>query len=107
MQYLSRDGAFVVVAANAGAARPPGWYLSLCAARHARVRVGTQDIAVRAREVRDSERDAMWRQLTAAKRYLDGVSRKAGHRLPVLVLAPTEPLPGATPTARDPTRPVR
>ena len=28
LQFLSRDGAFVVVAANRGAARPPSWYLA-------------------------------------------------------------------------------
>jgi deazaflavin-dependent oxidoreductase (nitroreductase family) len=89
VQYLPREGAFVVVAANAGAARPPAWYLNLCAAPQASVRVGAQDVEVRAREVHDSERDALWRQLTAANRYLDGVASKAGRRLPVLVLAPT------------------
>ena len=80
--------AFVVVAADAGAARPPAWYLNLCAAPGASVRTGAQDIAVHAREVHESERDAVWRQLTAANRYLAGVSRKAGRQLPVLVLSP-------------------
>jgi F420H(2)-dependent quinone reductase len=88
VQYLSRDQAFVVVAANGGAARPPAWYLNLCAAPDASVRVGNQDVAVQAREIHDSERDDIWRQLTAANPYLDGVSRKAGRRFPVLVLAP-------------------
>ena len=102
VQYLPRDGTFVVVAANAGAARPPAWYLNLLAAPHARVRVGAHDVDVRSREVQDPERDALWRQLTTANRYLDGVARKAGRRLPVLVLAPTEPSPGTTRTITVP-----
>ena len=98
VQYVSMDGAFVVVAANAGAARPPAWYLNLCAAPHATVRVGTQDIAVHAREVHGSDRDAMWRQLTAANRHLEGVARRAGRRLPVLLLAPAQLSPRTTPS---------
>ena len=47
VQYLPRDGAFVVVAADAGAARPPAWYLNLCAVPYARVRVGARDVDVR------------------------------------------------------------
>jgi deazaflavin-dependent oxidoreductase (nitroreductase family) len=90
VQYLPSDGAFVVVAANAGAPRPPAWYLNLCAAPNAAVRIGTKDIDVHAREVHDAERDAMWAELTAANRYLERVARKAGRVLPVLVLAPIE-----------------
>ena len=88
LQFLRRDGAFVVVAANRGAPRPPSWYLNLCADPNAQVRIGTEDVDVMAREVRDSERDGLWRELTAANRYLAKVARKAGHPLPVLALAP-------------------
>lgn len=80
----------MVVAANAGAVRPPAWYLNLCAASDAAVHIGTKDIGVQARELHDAERDAMWRELTAANRYLERVARKAGRLLPVLVLAPIE-----------------
>jgi deazaflavin-dependent oxidoreductase (nitroreductase family) len=90
VEFLPHDGAFVVVAANGGAARPPAWYLNLCAAPEARVRVGRQDVDVLARELGGAERDAVWRQLTDANRYLDGVARKAGRRLPVLMLAPAD-----------------
>ena len=76
VQYLPHDHAFVVVAANRGAARPPAWYLNLCAAPRARVRVGSDDVEVLARELGGTERDALWRQLTAANRYLEGVARQ-------------------------------
>jgi deazaflavin-dependent oxidoreductase (nitroreductase family) len=95
VQYLPQGRDFVVVAANGGAARPPAWYLNLCATPLARVRVGREDVAVLARELGGTERDAVWRQLTAANRYLDGVARKAGRALPVLMLAPS----ASTPTA--------
>ena len=41
LQYLA-DGDTFVVASNAGAARPPDWYLNLRANPHARVRVGAR-----------------------------------------------------------------
>ena len=94
VQYLSVDGAFVVVAANGGAAHPPSWCLNLRAAPHAKVLLGKQNLDVQARETTGSERDAMWRQLTAVNRYLDGVAEKAERRLPVLVLAPGKGSPG-------------
>ena len=93
VQYLPQEGGFVVVAANAGAARPPAWYLNLHAAPDARVRVGAQDIFVRAREIQGSERDALWEKLTNANRYLDGVADRAERSLPVLVLARAGPEP--------------
>ena len=36
VQYLADGDTFVVVASNAGAARPPAWYFNLCADPHAR-----------------------------------------------------------------------
>ncbi len=96
VQYLPHDRAFVVVAADGGAAHPPAWYLNLCAAPNAQVRIGRQDVDVLARELGGAERDTVWRQLTAANRYLDGVERKAGRRLPVLMLAPADHFPVMT-----------
>lgn len=90
VQYKPADGSYLVVAANAGAAHPPAWYLNLCAAPRATVRIGTQDVDVLAREAHNGERDALWHQLTAANRHLEGAAAKAGRRLPVLVLTPSE-----------------
>jgi hypothetical protein len=43
---------------------------------------------VTAREVGDDEYAALWQRLTAANRQLDTAARKAGRRLPILVLSP-------------------
>jgi deazaflavin-dependent oxidoreductase (nitroreductase family) len=88
VQYLADHDAFVVVAANAGAARPPAWYLNLSADPHARVQVGAQTMDVRAREVLGEERAALWERLTEANRYLERTARKARRELPLLVLEP-------------------
>jgi deazaflavin-dependent oxidoreductase (nitroreductase family) len=88
VQYLASDHAFVVVAADGGAAHPPAWYLNLTAHSHARIQVGSRTIAVEAREVLGDERAALWERLTDANRYLERTARKARHELPLLLLEP-------------------
>jgi F420H(2)-dependent quinone reductase len=88
VQYVRDGGSFVVVASNAGAPRPPAWLLNLRAEPHARVQLGSQLLDVTAREVGDDEYAALWQRLTAANRHLDTAARKAGRRLPILVLSP-------------------
>lgn len=91
VQYLAVDGTFVVVASNAGAARPPAWCLNLREHQRARVQVGARTVDVSAHEVTGDERTALWRRLTAANRYLERAARKAGHELPLLALTPGGP----------------
>jgi deazaflavin-dependent oxidoreductase (nitroreductase family) len=91
VQYLADGERFVVVASNAGAARPPAWYLNLCARPDARIDVGGRSIEVRAQEAAGQERAELWRRLTAANRYLERAARKARRDLPLMVLAPSTP----------------
>jgi deazaflavin-dependent oxidoreductase (nitroreductase family) len=91
MQYLADGDTFVVVASNAGAARPPAWYLNLRANPHARVEVGPRSVDVRAHEAAGQERAKLWRRLTAANRYLERAAHKAGRDLPLMALIPSTP----------------
>jgi len=91
VQYLADGDTFVVVASNAGAARPPAWYLNLRANPHARVHVGGRTIDVRAQEAAAQERAELWQRLTAANRYLERAARKAGRDLPLMALVPSTP----------------
>ena len=86
LQYMPREDAFVVVASARGAPRPPAWYLNLRSRRRARVRIGTQEVEVLMREARGGERIRLWTELTAANHRLERAARKAGRRLPVIVL---------------------
>jgi F420H(2)-dependent quinone reductase len=88
VQYLADGDTFVVVASNAGAARPPAWYLNLRANPHARIEVGPRSVEVRAQETAGQERAALWQRLTAANRYLERAARKAGRDLPLMALIP-------------------
>jgi deazaflavin-dependent oxidoreductase (nitroreductase family) len=91
VQYLADDDTFVVVASNAGAARPPAWYLNLHANPDARVQVGQRAIDVRAQEAAGQERAELWQRLTAANRYLERAARKARRDLPLMALVPSTP----------------
>ena len=91
VQYLADADTFVVVASNAGAARPPAWYLNLRADPHARVRVGARVVDVLAQEAAGRERAALWHRLTGANRYLQRAAHKAGRDLPLITLAPLDP----------------
>lgn len=90
VQYVAYGEAFVVVAADHGAPHPPAWYLNLRANPRGRVRVRAQHLEVAARSASGAERSQLWRQLSAANRYLPAVQTKAGRLLPLLVLTPTK-----------------
>jgi deazaflavin-dependent oxidoreductase (nitroreductase family) len=96
VQYLADGETFVVVASNAGAARPPAWYLNLSANPHAQIDVGGRSVDVRAQQATGQERAELWHRLTATNRYLERAAHKAGRDLPLMALVP------ATPTAPRP-----
>jgi deazaflavin-dependent oxidoreductase (nitroreductase family) len=77
VQYLADGGAFIVVASDGGATRPPAWYLNLRANPHARVQVHGRTIDVRAREAAGQERVALWQRLMAANCCLERAACKA------------------------------
>ncbi len=91
MQYLADGDTFLVVASNAGAARPPAWYLNLRANPHARAEVGPRTVDVRAQESNGQERADLWQQLTDANRYLDPRHARLERELPIIALVPTKP----------------
>jgi F420H(2)-dependent quinone reductase len=92
VQYLAEGDTLVVVASNAGAVRPPAWYLNLRANPHALIRVGARNIDVRAQEAAGQKRAELWRRLTATNHYLERAASKAGRDLPLMALIPSTPI---------------
>ncbi|MEZ0448022.1 nitroreductase/quinone reductase family protein [Cellulomonas sp. ICMP 17802] len=84
------DG-WVVIAAAAGGARNPAWYLN-AAAQPDRLTIDLagQTIPVSARELHGDEREAAWARVTAAVPRFATYQRKTDRQLPVILLTPRE-----------------
>jgi deazaflavin-dependent oxidoreductase (nitroreductase family) len=93
LQYFPDGAALVVVAANSGLSRPPGWYFNLTAASKATVDVEGRTLEVRAEELSNGQAAAFWpRVLEAAPdyaRYRERTSR----RIPLIRLVPADGSP--------------
>jgi deazaflavin-dependent oxidoreductase (nitroreductase family) len=84
-----RDGErFVVVASNAGDARPPAWWTNLRARPDAWVQAGRGRFDVRAREATPEEAEALWPRLLESYRAYESYRERAGRPIPVVLLEP-------------------
>jgi len=83
--YLPDGDDLVVVPANAGARRPPAWWLNLRAAGEGIAVLGRERRRVRAEEATGAERERLWRRF-AARTPVTDYQRHAGRELPVVVL---------------------
>jgi len=83
--YLPDGDDLVVVPANAGAPRPPAWWLNLRHAGEGIALVCGERRRVRPVEARGRERERLWRRF-AAVTPVTHYERHAGRELPVVVL---------------------
>lgn len=85
-QPVGRD--FAIFASKGGAPSHPDWYYNLLAHPEAKVEVGTDTVAVTAREVRGDERSEIWeRQKTLMPGFADYELKTEGIReIPVILL---------------------
>jgi F420H(2)-dependent quinone reductase len=85
--YLPDREDLVVVAANGGADRQPGWWLNLRSAGHAVALIEGERLHVRPREAVGAERDRLWSRF-ALHAPIATYQRRTSRTLPVVVLAP-------------------
>ena len=85
--FPTDDGAWLIVASFAGAAKYPSWYYNL-AAHPDRVSIefGGQSKSVIAEQLHGPDRDAAWRQITAASQRFTEYQSKTDRELPVIRL---------------------
>jgi deazaflavin-dependent oxidoreductase (nitroreductase family) len=81
MMYLTDGDRLVVYASNAGAPRPPGWYLNVVAHPDVTVEVGGDRFEAVAAVAAGEERERLWR-LFPFPEHQD----RAGRQIPVVVL---------------------
>lgn len=87
--YLRDGDALVVMAANAGAARTPAWWLNLRAAGIGEAIVGRERVAVRPRELVGAERDRLLRRFVEMYPQAEHYPRFTDRPLPLIALEPT------------------
>jgi deazaflavin-dependent oxidoreductase (nitroreductase family) len=78
----------VVVASNAGDARPPAWWTTQRAPPAARLQAGRGRFDVRAREATPEEAEALWPRLLESYRAYESYRERAGRPIPVVLLEP-------------------
>ncbi|PZC47724.1 MAG: protein of unknown function (DUF385) [Chloroflexi bacterium] len=86
LMFIEEAAGYVVVGSAAGRDQHPAWFLNLQAQPDARVRIGKETTAVRARFTEGEERSRLFAAFTdTAKRYAD-YQGKTGREIPVAVL---------------------
>lgn len=102
--YVARGDDLVVVPANAGAARPPAWWLNLQAAGQGIATLGKRRRTVKPRIATGMEHERLW-QRVAGVAPLDHYQRRSGRPLPIVVLERV-PVPASDNTAVIASAPV-
>jgi deazaflavin-dependent oxidoreductase (nitroreductase family) len=86
--YLRDGDAYAVVASNAGADRPPAWWLNLQADPAAEIDAEGDRVRVRAREAEAEEYERLWQRFAEANESYERYRGYTERRLPVVVLEP-------------------
>lgn len=87
-----RDGEdVVIVASKGGHPRHPAWFHNLRAHPDAKVQVGPERRAVRARVATTAERKRLWPQAVATYAGYEGYRRRTEREIPLVVLEPRSP----------------
>jgi deazaflavin-dependent oxidoreductase (nitroreductase family) len=84
--FPQSDGQHVIVASNGGSPTHPSWYYNLRANPRIEVEVGSETFTVRATELEDTARAALWPSLVARHPSLGEFDAKTTRQIPVLVL---------------------
>ncbi|MGH3560345.1 MAG: nitroreductase/quinone reductase family protein [Mycobacterium sp.] len=81
------QGKWLIVASYAGAATNPAWYHNIAAhPDQVRIDIDGRTVNVAAEELHGSERDAAWKQITAAANRFAQYQEKTDRQLPILRL---------------------
>jgi len=89
LQYLEKDGAYVVIGSNAGDSHHPAWWLNLVTEPEATVTIRARATRVHAHEAMGGERQALWDRFVAIDDAYAEYERRVERRIPVVVLEPT------------------
>ncbi len=84
--YFDVDDAMLIVGSYAGADVDPAWVHNLRAYPQARIEVGTDTIAVQAREMPADERDAAWSRIVEIAPVFADYAQRTRRVIPIFAL---------------------
>jgi deazaflavin-dependent oxidoreductase (nitroreductase family) len=87
--FPGEDGSWLIVASAAGGPRNPAWYRNLAAhPDKVQIEMPGRKVAVVADQLHGAEREAAWRQISAAAPRFAQYQQKTDRELPVIRLTP-------------------
>jgi deazaflavin-dependent oxidoreductase (nitroreductase family) len=86
LTWFPKGDDFVVIASVLGEPRDPAWWRNLRAAPETTIQVGSERIAVRAREAAGAEREQLWSAVVATAPAYAEYQALTERRIPVVVL---------------------
>jgi deazaflavin-dependent oxidoreductase (nitroreductase family) len=88
LAYLEAGEAFVLLAANGGRDRHPGWYHNLLTRPQAEIEVGERRVSVTARVAEGAEWEELAERARQETELFAGFESRTQRRIPILVLEP-------------------
>jgi deazaflavin-dependent oxidoreductase (nitroreductase family) len=88
LAYMRDGEAYVVVASNGGADRPPSWWLNLRDAPGARIQVGNETLDVVASRADAEEHARLWPLLKEMNPFYGRYEQITTREIPVVILRP-------------------
>jgi deazaflavin-dependent oxidoreductase (nitroreductase family) len=86
--YGRKDAAYVVVASRGGKPTHPAWYLNLCADPDVTIQVGRDVMQGRATTAPQSDRPALWRQMTSIWPLYVTYQENTDREIPLVLIEP-------------------
>ena len=86
--YLRDGDSYAIVASNAGADRPPAWWLNLQADPACELNVDGDRFRARAREADGDEYERLWKRFADANESYERYRGYTDRKLPIVVLDP-------------------
>jgi F420H(2)-dependent quinone reductase len=86
--YIRDGNNYVIVAANAGADRNPGWFANLRANPQTTIEVDDMTLTVNAHKASKEEKGGLWPRLVEQASFFEDYRKKTTRDIPMIILEP-------------------
>jgi F420H(2)-dependent quinone reductase len=88
VMYMRDGNNYVIIAANAGARRNPGWFANLQANPQTTIEVDDMTRTVMTHKASKEEKDRIWPRFVEQAPFLEGYRKKTTRDMPIIILQP-------------------